>query len=73
MPDDPPANITWYINGTTITPSERLTIAYNPSTGESQLVITNLQYYDNGAYHCVAIYNDRTNFSSDAGYITTTG
>ena len=77
VPDNPPVNILWqYINitsRTTITPSDRLTIAYNRSTGEGQLVITNLQYFDNGAYRCVAVYNNGTEVPSNASYITTIG
>jgi len=74
VPDESPADIRWqHSNGTNITSSERLTITYNPSTGESQLTITNLQYYDNGAYQCVAVYSNGTTYASVAGYITTIG
>jgi len=69
VPDDPPATIAWqHSNGTTIMPSERLTITYNLSTGISHLVIADLKYYDNGAYQCVV-----GTTTSDIGYLTTVG
>ena len=74
VPDNPPANIRWTVNGTIISSSERLNITYNSATGESQLVIYELQYTDNGAYQCQAL--NTSNFiliSSNRGYITAIG
>ena len=74
VPDNPPANIRWTINGTVITTSDRLNISYNSVTGESQLIISSLQYTDNGAYQCQALSSGGSVLlSSNIGYITATG
>ena len=73
VPDNPPVNIRWTVNGTVIT-SDRLNISYNSVTGESQLIISSLQYTDNGAYQCQALSSGGSVLlSSNIGYITAIG
>lgn len=74
VPDNPPPNIRWTVNGTAITASERLNITYNSATGESHLIIAELRYTDNGAYQCDALNsNNDILIQSDIGYITAIG
>ena len=74
VPDNPPVNIRWTVNGIVITSSDRLNISYNSVTGESQLAIDNLQYTDNGAYQCQALNSGGfVVLSSNIGYITAIG
>ena len=75
IPDNPPANIRWTINNTVVvTSSDRVNVSYNSVTGESHLIIDELQYTDNGAYQCEATNSDNTVLgSSSIGYITAIG
>ena len=73
VPDNPPVNIRWTLNGTIITSSDRVNISYNPATGESQLIINELQYTDNGAYQCEAVNSNNVVVMSGIGYITAIG
>ena len=72
LPDNPPPNIRWTVNGAEITTSDRINITYNPVTGESQLIIDELLYTDNGAYQCMALVGNVLMFS-DTGYVTAVG
>ena len=72
VPDTPPANIRWTVNRGVITTSDRVNISYNPATGESQLIIDQLQYTDNGAYRCTALIGNVMILSS-IGYVTAIG
>jgi len=75
IPDNPPANIRWIVNNTAVIASpDRLNVSYNSTTGESHLIIGELQYTDNGAYQCQALNNaNSVLISSDVGYITAIG
>ena len=75
VPDNPPANIRWTVNNSiNITASDRLNVSYNSATGESRLVINNLQYTDNGAYQCEALNSDGSeSIASGIGYVTAVG
>lgn len=72
LPDNPPTNIRWTVNGAEITTSDRVNITYDPVTGESQLIIDELLYTDNGAYRCMALIGNVLTFS-DIGYVTAIG
>lgn len=74
VPDNPPPNIRWTVNGTAILSSGRFNVSYNSATGESQLIIDELQYTDNGAYQCEALNSvGSVLLSSSRGYITAIG